>query len=106
MESLADMWTNWVEEDRTKTQQDEDLSDPFVLAIEICSIFVFAANEEARLLPAHLEGLEEYTGVRSGSSSCGDQLSWSSNCDHVYLMALVEPPAAAHMHIHRGPTQR
>ena len=27
------MWTNWVQEDRTQTQQDEDLSDPFSLPL-------------------------------------------------------------------------
>ena len=27
------MWTNWAGEDRTKTQQDEDLSDPFSLPL-------------------------------------------------------------------------
>ena len=78
---------------------------PLFLAIEICSICVLAEHEEAKLLPARLEGLEEYTGVRSGSSSCGDQPAWLAHYS-VYFLALVEPLVAAHIDIHRGHTPR
>ena len=34
MGSITAMWTNWVEEDRAKTQRDEDLSDPCSLPLK------------------------------------------------------------------------
>ena len=106
MESLTDMWANWVAEDRTKTQQDEDLSDPFSLPLKYVEYSCLPEmKKQGYCLPTRralgstpesgLEALPAETNYRGQATV--------TMCT---LWHFVEPLVAAHMRIHRGPTQR